>query len=230
MQIICFSDYACPYCYIGEARLAAAIQELGVDADVQIALRAFELDPYAKKEVETDTPTRFAAKYNLPIEEAKARIEHISELGRAEGIDFRYAEAKYTNTYDAHRLMKFALSKNDREIAQKTNILLFDAYFSKTLELANWNTLFAVAELAGLPVKETEQMLISGEFGEAVRKDEEEAARLGIHGVPYFIFPDGMTVPGAASKSDFKKLLGQNLGKNTEPWNIQSCGPDGCRL
>ena len=67
MQIICFSDYACPYCYIGEARLSKAIQELGADADVQISLRAFELDPHAKKVVETDTPTRFAYKYRLPI-------------------------------------------------------------------------------------------------------------------------------------------------------------------
>lgn len=230
MQIVCFSDYACPYCYIGEKRLERAMDELGVKDKVQIKLRAFELDPTAPKTVQSDTATRFASKYRLSIADAEARIEHISQLGREEGLDFQYAKSQYTNTFDAHRLMKFALSKNNMEIAHKTNTYLFDAYFTKSLKLADAATLLAVAELAGLDVRETEQMLASGEFGEAVRKDEEEAARLGIHGVPYFIFANGLAIPGAASTEDFKKMLSENLGFGKKPWSVHSCGPDGCKL
>lgn len=230
MQIICFSDYACPYCYIGEMRLARAIRELGVIDKVQIRLKAFELDPTAPKTVQSDTASRFARKYRLSIEDAKARIEHISQLGQEEGIDFQYAKAQYTNTFDAHRLMKFAISKNDPEIAHKTNTYLFDAYFTKSLKLADESTLVAVAILAGLDEKETLQMLGTSEFGEAVRKDEEEAAKLGIHGVPYFIFENGLTIPGAASVEDLKKILSDGLGMEKKSWSVHSCGPDGCQL
>lgn len=230
MEITCFSDYACPYCYIGEKRLQKAIEELGVKDQVKIELRAFELDPGAAKTVQSDTATRFAAKYRLPLDEAKARIEHISRLGREEGIDFNYAESQYTSTFDAHRLMKFALSKKDALIAEKTNEYLFDAYFTKSLRLADHETLLAVAELAGLGKDETRKMLDSDEFAQEVRADEAEAVRLGIHGVPYFIFAKGMVIPGAASKDDFKKLLQQNLGVKDQPWRVESCGPDGCRL
>jgi hypothetical protein len=45
MKITYWSDYACPYCYIGEKRLETAISELGLENDIDIEMRAFELDP-----------------------------------------------------------------------------------------------------------------------------------------------------------------------------------------
>ena len=60
MNLTIWSDFACPYCYIGETRLQRAIEELGLKYDVEIDFRAFELDPSAPKEVSTTTPERFA--------------------------------------------------------------------------------------------------------------------------------------------------------------------------
>ena len=108
MNITIWSDFACPYCYIGETRLEKAIEELGMNDQVKIDYRAFELDPTASKEVVSSTPERFAMKYRLSIPEAEKQIDHISELGRELGIDFRYATTRYSNTFDAHRLMKLA--------------------------------------------------------------------------------------------------------------------------
>ncbi|MDE6294783.1 MAG: DsbA family protein, partial [Muribaculaceae bacterium] len=101
-----WSDFACPYCYIGETRLERAIEELGLKDDIQIDYRAFELDPTAPKEVVSTTPERFAQKYRLSLEGAKEQIREISDLGKELGIDFRYATTRYSNTRDAHRLMK----------------------------------------------------------------------------------------------------------------------------
>ena len=109
-----WSDFACPYCYIGETRLQNAIDELGLKDDVQVDFRAFELDPTASKEVVSSTPERFAKKYRLSLEGAKEQIEQISQLGRELGIDFNYATTQYSNTRDAHRLMKLAEDKYDR--------------------------------------------------------------------------------------------------------------------
>ena len=150
MHIIYWSDYACPYCYIAERRLHNAIRALGMEGEVTFEPRAFELDPGAAKTVQSDTAHRFALKYGLPLEQAKAQIAHISALGREAGIDFRYAETQYTNTFDAHRLMKLALSTGDRELAARTNELLFAAYFTKNLKLAEESTLLQVGEEAGL--------------------------------------------------------------------------------
>lgn len=229
MKIIYWSDYACPYCYIAEKRLHKAVAELGMADIVEYEPRAFELDPCAPQTVQSDTATRFAAKYRLPLEQAKAQIEHISSLGRAEGIDFRYAGTQYTNTFNAHRLMKLALSTGDREKAAQTNELLFAAYFTKNLRLADNAVLVEVGRLAGLDEKAVQEVLESDKFGAEVRADEEAAAKRGVHGVPYFIFPGGFTVPGAISLSDFKLALQSARFQGNSSGGHQ-CGPDGCRI
>jgi len=38
-----------PFCYIGERKLALALEKIGVTADVEIDFHSFELDPNAKK-------------------------------------------------------------------------------------------------------------------------------------------------------------------------------------
>lgn len=228
MKLVFWSDYACPYCYIGEARLHKAIRELGLENDIELEPRAFELDPGASESVVSDTASRFASKYRLSVPQAMAQIEHISSLGQAEGLDFRYATTRYTNTFDAHRLMKLALSTGDKAIAAKTNELLFEAYFSKNLELADPTVLIAVGMQAGLEEAKIKAMLDSDEFSREVRADEEAASRRGVHGVPYFVFPDGATVPGAVSTADFRQLL--QLNSQLVSPDIAHCGPDGCAV
>ena len=135
MKIVYWSDYACPYCYIGETRLKKAIKELGLENEVEIETRAFELDPDVPKTVETITVDRFAKKYRLSKEEAQQQIDHISQLGIDEGIDFRYATTLYTNTRDAHRLTKLAQTKHDAALEDRVSELLFEPIL---LVMRNW--------------------------------------------------------------------------------------------
>ncbi len=41
MKITYWSDYACPYCYIGEARLKKAIDDIPELKDVEIEMKAY---------------------------------------------------------------------------------------------------------------------------------------------------------------------------------------------
>ena len=109
MKITYWSDFACPYCYIGNTRLKRAIDDLNLD--VEFDIRAFELDQNAPENVQSTTVERFAKKYGLSLEDAKRQVAQISGLGHDEGIDFKYETTLYTNTRDAHRLMKLAQSK-----------------------------------------------------------------------------------------------------------------------
>lgn len=65
MKITYWSDYACPYCYIGEERLKKAIEESGICEDVELEMKAFQLDPSAGIHAAGDTQTRFAHKYGI---------------------------------------------------------------------------------------------------------------------------------------------------------------------
>ena len=232
--IMIWSDFACPYCYIGERRLKDALKELGWEDKFKISYLAFELNPQASK---TPTPgttaEKLARKYGLSIGEAKEKIDSIDAQGRDLGIDFRYATAKPSNTFDAHRLMKLAEAKYDSQTIEKLNENLFSTYFTKNLVLADHAVLLEIALESGLNEEEVTKTLDSQEFAPAVRRDEEEAARLGVRGVPYIVFNNKYAVPGALSIDDFKRVLEEVF--DSEPLEnlsgkTASCDETGCKI
>lgn len=238
MTLTIWSDFACPYCYIGETRLQQAIDEMGLKDDVVVDFKAFELDPTASKEVVSGTPERFAMKYRLSLEDAKKQIEQISSLGRELGIDFNYATTRYSNTRDAHRLMKLAEAKYDRETVGRLNEALFKAYFVENHVLADHKVLLDKAVGAGLKEDEVKEVLESDMYDDEVRFDEREAAMRGVRGVPYIVFNGHFAVPGAMSVEGFRSALERELSRQEKEKAEVSgngerphqCGPDGCQL
>ena len=223
MKIEIWSDYACPFCYIGEKKLARALNEIG-DKNITVEFKSFELDPSASSKVESSTPERFALKYGLSLEDANERIEQISRMGRDEGIDFRYATTRYTNTFDALRLTKLAQEKGHTEIITK----LFDAYFTKNLELSNNTVLKKIAAECNLDSNDVDDVLNSDRYAAEVRADELQAAQLGIHGVPYFVIGGKYGLSGAQPSEILKKAITNALAD--ENFNGMTCGADGCHF
>ena len=239
MKITYWSDYACPYCYIGEARMKKALEEISENEnmDVEIEMKALQLDPSAGEHATGDTQTRFAKKYGISYEHAGRSVEHISELGRAEGIDFKYATTLFTNTMDAHRLTKLAQSKDDPAIANKVIERLFGAYFTDNKELADKELLQQIGEECGLDAEEVRELLASDQYRDEVILDEREAARYGIHAVPFFVIGE-YGISGAQATEGMKQIMLKVLGeeklakaaKTSQIPTGMTCGPDGCEL
>lgn len=231
MKITYWSDYACPYCYIGEARLKKAIASVPELQDAELEMKAFQLDPSAGIHATEDTQTRFAHKYGISFADAGRQIASISQMGKAEGLDFHYAATRFTNTMDAHRLTKLAQSKGDTEATEKVIEALFKAYFTDNRELADKELLQEIGEQCGLDREEVRDVLNSDRFREDVLLDEREAARYGIHAVPFFVIGK-YGIPGALSVEDMKRTLCKVMEESREatPAQGMSCGPDGCRI
>ena len=211
MKITYWSDFACPYCYIGNTRLKKAIDDLDLDVDFDI--RAFELDQNAPRDVQSTTVERFAVKYSLSIEDARKQVNQISQLGADEGIDFKYETTLYTNTRDAHRLMKLAQEKHPESV-EKLATMLFDAYFVKNLKLADHEVLVGIGLDAGLDEEEIMEVLESDLFNAKVEEDENIALSAGIHAVPFYLFDGKYSIPGALSYEDFKSVLSQIIAES----------------
>ena len=227
MKIEIWSDYACPFCYIGEKRLEKAIAQVDGGDKIKIEFKSFELDPTASDKVVSSTAERFAKKYGMTLDDAKERIEEISLMGRREGIDFKYISTRYTNTFDALRLTKFAQEKGHDEIIEK----LFDAYFTKNLELSDHEVLKKIAAECGLDAVEVEKFLDSEKFSEEVRRDEYEAAINGIHGVPYFVINGKFALSGAQPTEILKGAIEDALSEEiSEKFSGMTCGADGCKF
>ena len=225
MKVEIWSDYACPFCYIGEKRLEKALAQIDGGDKIQVEFKSFELDPTASKICEGTTVDRFAKKYGLSLDDAAENIENISRMGRAEGIDFKYASTRYTNTFDSLRLTKLAQERGHAEIITK----FFDAYFTKNLELSNHDVLKKIALECGLDEKEIDDVLSSDKYAAEVRADEMQAASYGIHGVPYFVINEKYALSGAQPTGTIKQTLEEILREEAvENLDGMTCGVNGC--
>jgi predicted DsbA family dithiol-disulfide isomerase len=194
VNIEVWSDVVCPWCYVGKRRFEAALARFDHRDDVQVTWRSFELDPAAPARRERDYPHHLAAKYGLSVAEAQAMIDRMTDTAAAEGLTFRFDIAQPGNTFDAHRLIQLA---RDRGMAEVLVERLLSATFTKGEAIGDRDVLAQLASDAGLDAGEVADVLASDAYASAVRADEQEAAALGIHAVPFFVIDRTYGVSGA---------------------------------
>ena len=212
IKISYWSDFACPFCYIGEQRMKNLMKELNIMDKFEFKLLAFELDPNAPRESKLNIIEDLAKKYHMPVEKAKQTVEHMNKLGKAEGIDFKNDTVRLSNTFKAHRLAKYVESKGNYENTEKIINLLYDAYFTKNLLISDENVLIDLGMKVGCTKEELEKLMNSDQYSKEVREDEENAYSEGVNGVPYFMI-NGEVINGAVSKEEMKDVLLRALNK-----------------
>ena len=205
MKIRYWSDYACPYCYIGETNLRHALDELGVSYVFE--MKAFELNPYAKKGAGGDIVAMFAAKYQLNLEDAQKRVDSINEMARAAGLEFDYAKVFHTNTFDAHRLTKMAMEKGGTAMADQMAERLYKAYFAEGVDVGDQEVLVKLGTEAGLDAADIRAMLEGKDYSDRVSLDERQAQMNRISSVPCFVIEDTVAIPGAMPKEQFMEVI-----------------------
>src|SRR5699024_5825775 len=87
-----------------------------------------------------------------------------------------------TNTFDAHRIAKLAAKENK---GQEMTERLFKAYFTEGLLISDHNTLRKLANDVGVDAEKVNLILESRKLSSHVRDDEEQAAQIGVQGVPF---------------------------------------------
>lgn len=233
VKIEVWSDFVCPFCYIGKRRLEQALEPFPHRENVEIVFRSFELDPNAPNETPLTIHEIIANKYGISLEEAKRANADIGRQAEAVGLTFRFETMKPTNTFDAHRLAQYAKEKGKlNDMVER----LFYAYFTESKRISDRNVLLAIAEAAGLERTEAEEVLASGRYTQEVRRDEEEAAALGIRGVPFFVFNGKYAISGAQPVDVFRRAL-EKVWEEEQSRPLQllgeegrACGDDDCRF
>lgn len=198
-----WTDFRCPFCFIADAMLKKLQAELKDTMRLEIVRHAYELYPDALRHTDSTILDSYAKRYGLTRAEAEKKVDAISEYGRRVGIhNFNYGGAVPTNTFDAHRLAKFA----DAQGIDGMHERLMQAYFCDNVNIANRNVLLGIAQEMGLSYAATDLMFLNNKFAQAVRDDERQAQLLDIHSIPCFVV-DGNHFVGTGSLAALKSFL-----------------------
>ena len=192
MQIDVVSDTICPWCFIGKRRLARALAERP-DIEFDVRWRAFRLDPTIPPEG-VDRRAYLKAKFG-DGERPKAMSEAIRTAGESEAIAFAFDRiARTPNTLDSHRLIRWAGNEGlQDEIVEA----LFKAYFEDGRDIGNLDILVEIASETGMDSALVADLLEEDADRALIEREDELAHRMGISGVPTFIFANKYAVSGA---------------------------------
>ena len=208
MKIEIWSDFVCPYCYLGEKKLEKALETFDDRESIEIIFRSFQLNPDEVKQEQGNYYDFISKKYGIPYEVAKTRMDSIKNEAAKVGLNYRYDIMIRNNTSIAHQAAKFAKDEGKEKILVDR---LFKGYFEEGADLGNLETLLSLAGEIGLNTDKLEKVLKDKLYLSEVNRDQNEASSVGISGVPFFIINDKVAVSGAQSIEHFKGALNKAL-------------------
>ena len=205
MKIEMWSDYVCPFSYMGKRHLDIALKELHLTEEVSIDFRSYLLNPDMPGYTGEGMKELLSRKQDISIEEVETNLQEISQRAEKVGLYYNFEIMKPTNTLDAHRLTKYAKTLGkDRALAEK----IFNTYFEKGGLISDHNQLLALAVDVGLSKSGANEILIHPDtYKDEVLQDIALAEEHKIESVPFFLINDKHIIPGSETVETFLLML-----------------------
>ena len=212
VRIDVFSDTVCPWCWIGKRRLERTL-EARPDLEAETVWHAFQLNPGMPAEG-MDRREYLETKFG-GADNARAVYGRVIAEGARESLPFDFGAIPRTpNTLDSHRLVRWAAGQPSGQAPMVE--ALFDAYFARGQDVGDAEVLARVAAGAGYDEPGAREWLV-GDAGRAeVAREDMQARRAGITGVPCFILDGKVAVPGAVEPDVLLRVFDQyEIGTTT---------------
>jgi predicted DsbA family dithiol-disulfide isomerase len=201
------SDVACPWCAVGLAGLEKALAELDGEIDVELRFQPFELNPTMAPEG-VDAAAYLKAKYGLSDEQLRVNQARIAERGAAAG--FRFGQrTRIWGTFDAHRLLAWALDTQGAPAQRRLKRALLEAYHGEGRNPSDRAVLLDAATRAGLDAAGAQAVLDGDAYTREVREAEALWQRRGITAVPAAIVDDRYVIAGGQPAEQYVQALRQ---------------------
>lgn len=176
LRVTVFSDFICPFCYIGFRRLEALRDEY----DLKINWRFLEIHP--------DTPAeggRFTD-YGYSEDQRQIMEDALAELAASEDLVFQRREI-VANSRRALCLAE-AAKRDGAEVFYRLSADLFDAYFSRGTDIGSEAVLRELAQSAGMSGESIKAAWEDSAIEAVLTRNLANAIELGVGGTPTFFF------------------------------------------
>lgn len=204
LPIAIVSDIACPWCFIGKARLEAALARFGMTERVAITWLPYELNPDMPDEG-MDRTQYLDAKFG-PGKRREIELR-LSEAALESGVTFNWAKVtRSVNTRMAHMLVAAASTV---QRGSEMTAALFKAYWQDGRDIGDLETLVQIAVEQGFDEQAARDELSNDELRETVIGLENHGRQVGVTGVPFFIVDGKLAVSGAQTPDVWAQVFEQ---------------------
>ncbi|MGM1063961.1 DsbA family oxidoreductase [Saccharothrix sp. Mg75] len=163
VRVDVYSDLSCPWCYLGNRNLRAALAEHG-DAGVEVVSHPYQID--GEEPAEPVPVLEFLGR-KYGVEKARRMSDHVTRAGAALGVEFRNDRALAVNTLAGHRLLRQVDREFGGRVRADVEEALYAQWFVHGGVITDPAVLTAAATGAGVP---------AGRAAELVADDRDTAA------------------------------------------------------
>ena len=206
IRIDIWSDFVCPFCYMGEALLQQALQDYDDADQVTIHYHSYQLMPDLAPEAAMNSTELLVQQKGMAREQAEAANAQVTERAASVGLDYRLEQSIATNTRTAHRLTHYAAEHGKQRALVRR---LFAAHFTEGLHVGDADTLADLAAEVGLDRDAAYAVVVGDDYATAVDADIAQAQQIGVTGVPFFVFNQRLALSGAQPVKAFQQALQQ---------------------
>ena len=210
MKIEIWSDVICPFCYIGKRNLETALEQFADQKNIEIVWKSFQLDPTIP-EIANESHTEYLVKRKgMPAEQVQGMLANVTEMAKNVGLDYHLEKSVVVNSQKAHQLIQFAKSK---KLGNEAEERLFKAFFTEGKNIADTETLVQLGKDFGLEESEIKANLENEKFKYEIAQDIQEAQKIGVTGVPFFVFDRKYAISGAQPTEIFLETLSKSFNE-----------------
>ncbi|MEE8625661.1 MAG: DsbA family protein [Acidiferrobacterales bacterium] len=176
LLVTVFSDYICPFCYVGSARL----RSLQKDFDMRVNWAFMEIHP--------DNPTsgRPVEELGYPPEQWRYMMANLKQMAIEEGL--LIAERTFTTNSHKALLLAEAAKEVSNKVFYRLHDRLFEAYLGEGQNIGDENVLRMLARQANVPEDTVTHAWQEQHYEKRLQSNLAMAGQLGITGTPAFVF------------------------------------------
>jgi predicted DsbA family dithiol-disulfide isomerase len=212
-----WSDVMCPWCAVGYAQFAKSVKELDGELDIEVRWMPFELNPDLPPEGKLQD-RHLAEVYGRSAEEVAAMRAQMQATAKRAGFPMAYTgegeppPAMMWNTFEAHKLLRWALADRGPKAQTRLKVALLKAHFQQRRNVGDREVLLDIAEAEGFDRARAAEALADEALAIATRAEEERGRRAGINSVPSFVVNGHYLIQGAREPEDYAQMLRRVAG------------------
>ena len=176
LLVTVFSDYICPFCYVGNSRL----NKLRDAYDLKVYWRFIEIHP------ETPEEGQSVDELGYVPEQWKLMMDNLKKMAEEDGLDI----GDHRLTANSHRalLLAEAVKEQGSEVFYELNERLYSAYFGEGQNIGDAEVLRKLAEECGISAETVEQAWTDPKYENTLTDNLRAAVVNQVSGTPTFLF------------------------------------------
>ena len=188
-----FTDYVCPWCYLGDAR----VKKIKNNFDIKIKLVHFPLHPETPQEGRT-----LLELFQSNPDDIKEKNIRMKELMDQEELPY----IDRTHTYNSRLAQEVGAWAETMQKNTSIHDNFFEAYFVKGLNIGLEEVILDVVSNSGLDINEARLVIKDRIFKKNIDEDWKKSNEYGVTGVPTFVY-SGQSLVGAQPYENLEQFL-----------------------